>query len=189
MAQYYYKYRRRHMQNAVKITSSDSVFNNFEACIAQIDTMFNLTQEEKKALEQPVPRLLYALPFFAGCKNPSQLAVTKLGMYIMGKRNPESFYQRKNQTIRERIQIGTVCPDGDPVVIDLITTFLELISINDCINDLDNDRETNHPNAVNDNPVYYYNRREQLIDAIEKADSFIVKDLMWIVDPLAWMWW
>jgi len=145
--------------------------------------------EEQKIRKNPVARLLAALPYYAGCKNPDQLAALKLGMYVAGMRNPAMFAHRENQTVRERIEPGVLCPSGDPEIIEIATSFLELISLNDHIHDFEEDMKTGHPNPIGTNMLFHYARRDQLVYEIENVyNQDVVQRMMQVVNPMM-AWW
>jgi len=147
-------------------------------------------KEKYKITSCPVAKLIAALPYYAGCRNPDQLAVLKVGIYLAACRDPVLFSHRKNQSVRERILPITVCPDGDSRVIKLVTDFLELISLNDHLADIDKDLKTGHPNPLIDNVFYYYTRREQLIQKIKSySDQTLVWHLSLLADPYTLAWW
>jgi hypothetical protein len=169
-----------------KKVTLDFPMMDWETIVTNVVVSCNLNETEQALVcNAPVAKLLAALPYYVGCKNPDQLAVLKVGMYVAGLRNPALYAHRDNQTVRERIEPGTMCPSGDPEVVEIVTSFLELISLNDHINDFEDDMRTGHPNPVGTNMLFSYARREQLIYLIEKVyNQEVVQRLMETVNPL-----
>jgi hypothetical protein len=172
------------MLNSIMYTKPVFSFD-WQGLTEQTCKLFNLTiQEVERLAQSPAAKLLAALPFYAECKNPEQLALLKLSMFITGLRMPEIFNHKDNQTVRERILPGVICPDGKPEVIELVTDMLELLSVKDHITDFEADMESGHPNPLQIEIIFYLGRKTILENKIKNySDCALRTELVRIADP------
>lgn len=150
--------------------------NQWSALQEDIIVSTRLECSELEILKKsPVARILAAIPYLAGCKNPDQIAVLEVSLYIAAMRNEKLFSHRANQTIKERIYSGFLQPlqTGDPDVVEFGFTLLELISLNDHYHDLPSDILTGHANPLKERVILYFPVQEVLQKKLESFDPLI----------------
>ena len=130
---------------------------------------FDASRKEKMANHQ-VMKLVGALPFLAGCRNPQRIALSHLATYVMaaseGGKDLFLHSFADNSDLFSRLERISHFDGGDPVVIQRGMNLLALAMLEDHRKDSLEDRQNRKYNPLNAGAWDYEKMAEELKKAI-----------------------
>jgi hypothetical protein len=132
----------------------------------------NFSEEEIRALNDAVVgKLLCAIAYCSGCKDPDRIAVTHLITLVAAKRCREIFNHRQKESIRDRLLPLLYFPGGNEEVIKAGTLLLSLYSLQDHKVDLMADivEKKENPLSYTD----YEEEKKRILSEYDKTRPYI----------------
>lgn len=113
---------------------------------------FRMEPAEREWLRaKPVARLVAALPFIAGCKQPERTAAAHLGTYLLSIREAKPYFnatEEDDADIMDRLRLGMSFNGGDQAIIDKGMALLALNMVDDYERDVQIDAAMGKYNPV-----------------------------------------
>lgn len=175
-------------QKVTQLNLSDEQYLSF---IEIVDSIVNLRENERRSLHTlAIAKFFAQIPYICSQPNPDQKAVLNLVNYIVLSRCPEVFAARKNQTIRERVELLPILGGEDKELMSMCIDILEETSLMDHEHDQEDDLRNNHPNPINDKIIDFHSEKRRMeIRRLNYSDTLkeVLNDLN--LDDFFWGWW
>ncbi len=135
---------------------------------------FRMDEEERARFhDKPVARLIAAIPFLAGCDQPTRTAVAHLGTYILSVRETKPFFNADpsdDGDILDRLRLIMNFRGGDAAIIDRGMALLALTMIVDYKRDTQIDAAMGKYNPVASGAFDYDIIHDDLVRRIKAVD-------------------
>ena len=133
---------------------------------------FRFTLDEKERLRNhKLAKLIAALPFLAGCKDPLRTAGSHLGTYILSVRvkDPCNARPSDDEYLLRRLELIGNFIGGDKEIIQRGMNLIALCMISDYARDVEEDKILGKYNPVAAGVLDYEKEKERLIREIESV--------------------
>ena len=162
----------------------DSGTNDFQwdQIVDMVAGAFRFTKEETERFRsREIPKLIAAIPFLAGCKDPLRTAISHLGTYILSVRLPEVAETKPSddEYLFRRLETINHFIGGDNEIIQRGMNLIALCMIYDYERDIEEDRQLNKYNPISSGSLDF---EEQKCDLIRQIES-VPCDAMDIILP------
>ena len=169
-----------------KHEGSDETFN-WNQIVEWVAEAFRFTSDEKRRFAaKKLAKLVAAIPFLAGCKDPSRTAVSHLGTYVLSVKLKHGAVSRPSddESLFRRIELLGNFIGGDPEIIQRGMNLIALCMISNYVHDAENDKTQGKYNPVVAGVVDAENIRLQLVQEIESVPCSDMDEIM--TPKLAW---
>ena len=133
---------------------------------------FRFTPEEKERLRNnKLAKLIAALPFLAGSKDPLRTAGSHLGTYILSIRvkDPSNARPSDDEYLLRRLELIGNFIGGDDEIIQRGMNLIALCMISDYARDVEKDQRLGKYNPISAGVLDYEREKERLIREIESV--------------------
>jgi hypothetical protein len=140
--------------------------------VDSIAEAFRFTLDEKERLRNhKLAKLIAALPFLAGCKDPLRTAGCHLGTYILSIRvkDPCNARPSDDEYLLRRLELIGNFIGGDKEIIQRGMNLIALCMISDYARDVEEDKMLGKYNPVSAGVLDYEKEKERLIREIESV--------------------
>jgi hypothetical protein len=126
----------------------------WESIVAVIAAGFAMDPERRKALTtNPTAKLIAALPFLAGCREPERSAIAHLAVFVVGgaKGSARAIFDHKKSDdydVLARLAALSNFEGGDPAVISRGMKLLAIVMVSGYRNDVAKDKAAGSYNPV-----------------------------------------
>lgn len=144
--------------------------------------------------QNPILRLIAALPFIAGCSQPERVALVHMSTYLLMAQPglPKQVFLHNttdNQSLFTRLALLNTFPDGKPDVIKRGMNILALVMIQDHMHDMENDKQKNKYNPVEAGIWEFESLRQSLIHQISQTTCPDMEAIFPLQAVLKQDWW
>lgn len=130
----------------------------------------NFSEEETRMLNNAmVGKLLSAIAYLSGCKDPDRIAVLHLIALVAATRCKKVVNHRVKESLRERLIPFLYFPGGNKEVIKAGTLLLELLSLEDHKTDFLEDMINNKENPLSS--IDYDTEKRRILGEYNKIDQ------------------
>jgi len=153
---------------------TDSGTNDFQwdQIVNMVAGAFKFTKEETERFRsRAIPKLIAAIPFLAGCKDPLRTAISHLGTYILSVRLPEVAKTKPSddEYLFRRLETINHFIGGDDDIIQRGMNLIALCMIYDYERDVEEDRQFNKYNPISSGSMDFEKQKRELIRQIESV--------------------
>ena len=131
---------------------------------------FRFTPEEQERFRtKELAKLIAAIPFLAGCKDPLRTAVSHLGTYVLSVRLKDTANARPSddEHLFRRLELLGNFIGGDPEIIQRGMNLIALCMIGDYARDIEEDQRLGKYNPISAGIIDYEAEKRRLIREIE----------------------
>lgn len=163
---------------------------NIEYTTDAVAAAFGLKPEETSRLKQaPVPKLIAALPFIAGCPKAERISAAHLAVYILSlKTNIFNATEQDNRDIFARLERISTYPGGDPKIIKKGMCLLALCMLANYDKDRLKDMDSGKYNPLNREAFDFEEEINRLIEIVHSIDAPEI-DTIFTVEEALKGWW
>ncbi len=157
--------------------------SKWEEMVDKITGTFRLGVAESESLKQnPVAKLIGAIPVIAECENSERTALAHLGTYMLAKdpacKSDFGHTAEDDEDFLKRIQLMNHFQGGDRSIIEKGMNLLALIQLEDHRHDAAEDEAAGKYNPVSAGKWDYENTRDRLISRIRGVESRELDEVM-----------
>ena len=142
---------------------------------------FRFTREETERFRsRAIPKLIAAIPFLAGCKDPLRTAISHLGTYVLSVRLPEVAKTKPSddEYLFRRLETINHFIGGDDDIIQRGMNLIALCMIYDYERDVAEDRRLNKYNPISAGSLDFEEQKHDLIRQIESVPCDGMDDIL-----------
>ena len=165
---------------------------NWDDLVTRIADLYHFDTDRREGMRQNrTIKLVAALPFIAGCRNPMRVALSHMSVYILAssKEGKDVFLHgfSDNGSLMTRLERISHFDGGDSVVIDRGMKMIAYSMIGDHYHDAESDAAEGKYNPLNSGIWDYKAIVKQLADDIRSVDCPKLDEIMNIeYGPLAY---
>ena len=159
----------------------------WDRIVDMVSGAFRFTSEETERFRsREIPKLIAAIPFLAGCKDPLRTAISHLGTYILSVRLPEVANTKPSddEYLFRRLECINHFIGGDKDIIQRGMNLIALCMVSDYERDIDEDRKLGKYNPISTGNMNSEELRHKLFRQIESVQC----DEMDVILPVKNSW-
>lgn len=160
------------------------------AMMDSVAAAFGLGKEEAAGLKKaPVPRLIAALPFIAGCPEAERIAAIHLAAYLLSvKTDIFTANMRDNRDVFARLEAISHFPGGKAEIIKKGMSLLALCMLANYNKDRERDKDSEKYNPLNRGVFDFPEEKNKLMETIHSVDAPEI-DAIFTVEEALRGWW
>jgi hypothetical protein len=144
----------------------------WDMVVGMVADAFRFTRQETKEFRsRGIPKLIAAIPFLAGCKDPLRTAISHLGTYILSVRLPKvaETGPSDDEYLLRRLEPINHFAGGDNEIVQRGMNLIALCMICDYERDVAEDSKLGKYNPVSAGALDFEEQRSDLIGQIESV--------------------
>ena len=159
---------------AVLEKPTESRTNGFQwdLIVGMVADAFRFTSEETERFRsREIPKLIAAIPFLAGCKDPLRTAISHIGTYILSVRLPEvaKTIPSDDECLFRRLDPINHFMGGDNEIAQRGMNLIALCMICDYERDVEEDRKLGKHNPISAGTLDFEEQKSDLIGRIKSV--------------------
>ena len=173
------------MSNSLEVLEKPTVnsteSHQWDQIVDMIAGAFRFTKEETKRFRsREIPKLIAAIPFLAGCKDPKRTAISHLGTYILSVRIKEEANARPSddEYLHRRLELISNFIGGDQEIIQRGMNLIALCMLYDYKRDVEEDQQASKYNPISAGLLDFEKQEQKLIRKITSVQCDVMDDIL-----------
>ncbi len=142
---------------------------------------FRFTKDETTRIRsREIPKLIAAIPFLAGCKDPKRTAISHLGTYILSVRIKEEANARPSddEYFHRRLELISNFIGGDQEIIRRGMNLIALCMLYDYKRDVEEDQKNSKYNPISAELLDFEKQEQKLIYEITSVQCDMMDEIL-----------